>query len=201
METAAGQIVLVCNLNAPRTVQHMLQLIKDGLYDGTCYYRSDFVIQCGLMNFASGEPVPNPRKDLTVNETSSCGMSNVRGSCAVAHWDVPDCGNSDWFINLQANAHLDQACVHPFFHYSIADAGPHNHPIHAPPCPSGTADIVVGLQWPRRPPLLRLTASLPPLLQERKCSSTRSSSHDRDPANETGKLMRGFSRDCILVNL
>ena len=36
-------------------------------------------------------------------------MSNTRGTCAVAHFDVPDNGNSEWFINLQDNAHLDDA--------------------------------------------------------------------------------------------
>ena len=36
-------------------------------------------------------------------------MSNVRGTAAIAHWDVPDNGNSEFFINLQANTHLDEA--------------------------------------------------------------------------------------------
>ena len=27
----------------------------------------------------------------------------------MAHWDVPDCGNTEFFINLQANSHLDSA--------------------------------------------------------------------------------------------
>ena len=35
--------------------------------------------------------------------------SNVRGTLAVAHHDVPDCGNSEYFINLQDNVHLDEA--------------------------------------------------------------------------------------------
>ena len=36
-------------------------------------------------------------------------MSNTRGTAAIAHWDVPDCGNSEFFINLGTNAHLDEA--------------------------------------------------------------------------------------------
>ena len=35
--------------------------------------------------------------------------SNVRGTCSVAHWDVPDCGNTEFFINLKPNPHLDEA--------------------------------------------------------------------------------------------
>lgn len=27
----------------------------------------------------------------------------------MAHWDVPDCGNSEFFINLGNNSHLDTA--------------------------------------------------------------------------------------------
>ena len=26
-----------------------------------------------------------------------------------AHWDVPDCGNSEFFINIKDNPHLDSA--------------------------------------------------------------------------------------------
>ena len=36
-------------------------------------------------------------------------VSNTRGTAAIAHWDVPDCGNSEFFINLGTNAHLDEA--------------------------------------------------------------------------------------------
>jgi cyclophilin family peptidyl-prolyl cis-trans isomerase len=36
-------------------------------------------------------------------------VSNTRGTCSIAHWDVPDCGNTEFFVNLQPNAHLDEA--------------------------------------------------------------------------------------------
>ncbi len=52
----------------------------------------------------------NPHPNLPVNETHShIKLSNVRGAAAVAHWDVPDNGNSEFFISLQDNAHLDAA--------------------------------------------------------------------------------------------
>jgi len=47
-----------------------------------------------------------------VNETNlgRCGVvSNTRGTAACAHFDVPDCGGSEIFINLNENRHLDQA--------------------------------------------------------------------------------------------
>ena len=36
-------------------------------------------------------------------------IPNTRGGVAIAHWDVPDNGNSEFFINLKTNSHLDQA--------------------------------------------------------------------------------------------
>lgn len=70
------------------------------------FYRSDFVIQTGLY----GTNIQNPRPDLAVNETSlNVKVSNTRGTCSIAHHDVPDNGNSEMFINLNANSHLDTA--------------------------------------------------------------------------------------------
>ena len=119
---------------APTTVAYISKLAQDGAYDGCTFYRSDFVIQCGL--HGTGRKAP---ENLKVNETngesphnspthppvyacslahprkSGCAtavgprVSNTRGSAAIAHWDVPDCGNSEFFINLGTNAHLDEA--------------------------------------------------------------------------------------------
>ena len=50
----------------------------------------------------------NPHGDLPVNETfSGVQISNTRGTAAIAHFDVPDNGNTEFFINLKANTHLD----------------------------------------------------------------------------------------------
>ena len=91
---------------APVTCAHVEQLVEAGILSGCNFYRSDFVIQCGL----HGSSVKNPFSDLAVNETHEHERrSNCRGTAAVAHWDVPDCGNSEFFINLKENAHLDSA--------------------------------------------------------------------------------------------
>lgn len=91
---------------APKTVEHVLQLVEAGLFDGTEFYRSDFVIQFGL----HGSGKKNPYPDITENETHVHEfVSNARGTCSVAHWDIPDNGNSELFINLKANEHLDEA--------------------------------------------------------------------------------------------
>ncbi len=91
---------------APVSVEYYTKNIKDGIFDGCSFYRSDFVIQCGL----HGMNKSSPYGDLKVNETNSgAKVSNTRGTAAIAHWDVPDCGNTEFFINLGTNSHLDSA--------------------------------------------------------------------------------------------
>lgn len=110
VSTPLGQIRLALRPDAaPATVAHITKLVRDKIFDGTVWYRSDFVIQTGL----HGSGRPNPHADLAVNESVGAGaagaLSNTRGAAAVAHWDAPDCGNSEWFISLRDNPHLDAA--------------------------------------------------------------------------------------------
>jgi cyclophilin family peptidyl-prolyl cis-trans isomerase len=106
IDTSHGSITLRLRADcAPSTVDHFSKLVGDRLYDGCCFYRSDFVIQCGLQR-PDGSAVPNPHPAIQTNETK---LTNGRGTAAFGHWDVPDCGNSDFFINLKHNSHLDTA--------------------------------------------------------------------------------------------
>jgi cyclophilin family peptidyl-prolyl cis-trans isomerase len=75
------------------------------VFSNSTFYRSDFVIQFGLHGTGrSVEPA------LDVNESKNPGaLSNTKGAMAVAHWDVPDCGSSEYFISLKENSHLDSA--------------------------------------------------------------------------------------------
>ena len=120
IDTEMGAIALAFEeAAAPVTAAHFKTLVGDRLYDGCCFYRSDFVIQMGNTDHATGGTVANPRADLPVNETK---LSNVRGTMSVAHWDVPDNGNSEWFVNLQPNAHLDSAYGGYCVFAEVADA-------------------------------------------------------------------------------
>lgn len=108
VKTPLGAIVLQLRRDAaPVTCDYIAKLVQaHKLYDGATFYRSDFVIQMGTHGLGRA----NPEGDLKVNETKQHQrISNVRGTAAIAHWDVPDCGNSEFFINLQTNAHLDDA--------------------------------------------------------------------------------------------
>ena len=111
ISTSLGEIKLqFLPSSAPQTTEHIANIIRSGLYDNACFYRSDFVIQLGLTSAADGQPIGNPHADLANNEThANAFTSNVRGTMSVAHFDVPDNGNSEIFINLQPNVHLDEA--------------------------------------------------------------------------------------------
>ena len=109
--TSLGRIVLALRPDAaPRTVEHVTRLCAAKVWDGTSFYRSDFVIQMGT----HGTAKRSPHAPLAVNEATARGrLSNARGAMAVAHWDVPDCGDTEVFISLKDNAHLDTACAFP----------------------------------------------------------------------------------------
>ena len=74
------------------TAEYIAKCVSAGLYNGTSFYRSDFVIQCGL--YGSGKS--NPYGDLPKNETfTGARVNNTRGTAAIAHFDVPDNGNTE----------------------------------------------------------------------------------------------------------
>ena len=63
VETAFGSIhLIVQNDAAPITAAYIASEVSEGLYDGgrSSYYRSDFVIQCGLHQAVC------PRPNLTI---------------------------------------------------------------------------------------------------------------------------------------
>ena len=104
IRTELGDISLTLHHDAaPRTSEHVTRLIQLKAYDGRAsFYRSDFVIQGGL------HPNASPLAPLQVNEAGTPkALTNARGTAALGHFDVPDNGNSELFINLQASPHLD----------------------------------------------------------------------------------------------
>ena len=104
VSTTEGEIVLKLLPDlAPQTVAHVVQACRSGAFNPCSFYRSDFALQFGL--HGTGREVKPP---LAVNESKS-SKSNTRGTVAVAHWDVPDNGSSEYFINLKDNTHLDAA--------------------------------------------------------------------------------------------
>jgi peptidyl-prolyl cis-trans isomerase A (cyclophilin A) len=107
LQTTEGDIVLELEREkAPKTVENFLQYVKGGHYDGTIFHRviETFMIQGGGMKPDMGEkptraPIPLESRN---------GLSNVRGSVAMARTMVPDSATAQFFINVVDNAFLDQ---------------------------------------------------------------------------------------------
>lgn len=107
LATSAGDIVVELDAEkAPKTVDNFVQYVKAGHYDGTIFHRviSSFMIQGGGMKpDLSEKPTRAP-----IPLESRNGLSNVRGTIAMARTMVPDSATSQFFINVVDNAMLDQ---------------------------------------------------------------------------------------------
>ncbi|MEO7337172.1 MAG: peptidylprolyl isomerase [Caldimonas sp.] len=108
LATSAGDIVIELDAEkAPKTVDNFVQYIKVGHYDGTIFHRviPTFMVQGGGMTASMAEkptraPIPLESRN---------GLSNVRGSLAMARTGDPNSATSQFFINVVDNARLDAA--------------------------------------------------------------------------------------------
>lgn len=90
---------------APRTVDNFLALVDDQFYDGLVFHRviANFMIQGGgYLPDLTYKPAPNK-----VPNESNNGVRNSRGSVAMARLSDPDSADSQFFINVKDNPHLD----------------------------------------------------------------------------------------------
>jgi peptidyl-prolyl cis-trans isomerase A (cyclophilin A) len=107
LATSMGDIVLELEREkAPQTVDNFVQYVKSGHYDGTIFHRviEDFMIQGGGMKADMKEKptrAPIPLESRT-------GLSNVRGSVAMARTMDPNSATAQFFINVKDNVFLDQ---------------------------------------------------------------------------------------------
>ncbi|MEK8032857.1 peptidylprolyl isomerase [Ideonella sp. DXS29W] len=107
LATSMGDIVVeLYRDKAPKTVDNFVQYVKAGHYDGTIFHRviSNFMIQGGGMKpDMSEKPTRAP-----IPLESRNGLSNVKGSIAMARTMVPNSATSQFFINVNDNTFLDQ---------------------------------------------------------------------------------------------
>ncbi len=104
--TTEGTIILELDgKQAPLTVGHFLKLVDDGYYDGIIFHRviPGFMAQTGghtpdLKLKESDDSIPNE---------SGNGLSNIRGTVAMARTSDPHSANSQFFINVANNKRLD----------------------------------------------------------------------------------------------
>ncbi len=108
LATSAGDIVIELDATkAPKTVDNFVGYVKAGHYDGTVFHRviPNFMIQGGGMTADMKEKTTRAPIPLE----SRNGLSNVRGSVAMARTNDPDSATSQFFINVKDNANLDAA--------------------------------------------------------------------------------------------
>ena len=108
LATSMGDIVIQLDAaKAPKTVDNFVQYVKAGHYDGTVFHRviENFMIQGGGMTADLKEKPTRPPIPLE----SRNGLSNVRGSVAMARTADPNSATAQFFINVKDNAFLDAA--------------------------------------------------------------------------------------------
>ena len=107
LATSAGDIVVELDpAKAPKTVENFVRYVRAGHYDGTIFHRviDGFMIQTGgYKTDLSEKPTRAP-----IALESRNGLSNVRGSIAMARTGIPDSATSQFFINVNDNVGLDQ---------------------------------------------------------------------------------------------
>ena len=108
LATSAGDILIELDAEkAPKSVDNFLRYVKAGHYDGIIFHRviENFMIQTGGYKPDMSEKPTRPPIPLE----SRNGLSNVRGSVAMARTNAPDSATAQFFINTVDNARLDQA--------------------------------------------------------------------------------------------
>lgn len=106
MQTSKGLIVIELDQqNAPNTVQNFLNYVDEGFYDGTIFHRviKDFMIQGG------GFTVNGDKKEThaPIDIESDNGLTNDRGTIAMARTNDPNSATSQFFINVVNNSFLN----------------------------------------------------------------------------------------------
>ncbi|OOG60098.1 peptidylprolyl isomerase [Rhodanobacter sp. C03] len=106
LRTSQGNITLELYPDkAPKSVANFLQYVRDGFYDGTLIHRAipGYLVQGGLY---TRDLQPKRTRPAIVSEADN-GLSNLRGTLAVARGADPNSGTAQFFFNLVDNRRLD----------------------------------------------------------------------------------------------
>ncbi len=105
--TSKGNITLELDpLAAPLSVNNFLNYVNKGFYRGTLFHRviPNFVVQGG--GYTTGM-VKKSDQASPIELESNKGLSNLRGSLAMARTYLPNSATSEFYINLKDNVSLD----------------------------------------------------------------------------------------------
>nr|WP_246387834.1 peptidylprolyl isomerase [Chiayiivirga flava] len=106
MRTTAGDIVIELDPGkAPVSSENFLQYVRDGHYNGTIFHRviDNFMVQGGGF---TADLQQKPTRAPIKNEANN-GLSNLRGTVAMARTNDPNSAAAQFFINVVDNPRLD----------------------------------------------------------------------------------------------
>jgi cyclophilin family peptidyl-prolyl cis-trans isomerase len=114
METSMGTVKIELDAaKAPITVKNFLDYVDDKFYDGTIFHRviEDFMIQGGgfekgLNDVKSVEEFKAKEKKTRapIKNESGNGLSNTRGTIAMARTEDLDSATAQFYINVEDNS-------------------------------------------------------------------------------------------------
>lgn len=106
LETSKGTITLELDAaKAPGTVENFVGYVRDGFFDGTIFHRviPGFMIQGGGF---TPDMSQKPTKANIKNEANN-GLTNDKGTVAMARTPDPHSASSQFFINVKDNDFLN----------------------------------------------------------------------------------------------
>jgi cyclophilin family peptidyl-prolyl cis-trans isomerase len=106
LDTSKGKIVIELYPDkAPKTVANFLQYVKSGHYDGVIFHRviPGFMVQGGGF---TPDMKQKPTKPPIANEADN-GLTNDRGTVAMARTSDPNSASAQFFINVVDNGFLN----------------------------------------------------------------------------------------------
>lgn len=106
LDTSMGEIVLeLDSKKAPKTVENFLAYVDSGFYDRTIFHRviKGFMIQGGGFDIDMNKKTT---RDPITNEADN-GLSNKKGTVAMARTNLPHSATSQFFINTANNVSLN----------------------------------------------------------------------------------------------
>ena len=111
LDTTAGPITVELDrAKAPISVDNFLKYADKGFYDGLTFHRviKGFMVQTGGMTETNGKLQEKKEGAFPpIKNESGNGLSNARGTLAMARTSNPNSATSQFFINHADNANLD----------------------------------------------------------------------------------------------
>lgn len=105
LETSMGTMkVRLFRDAAPRTAQAFVDLVEDGFYDGTEFYR---VVAGHVIQVGDGGENDRPTVPFEAKKPEEGGHPHVKGAVGLARDEDPDSGSTEIYVCHAARPHLD----------------------------------------------------------------------------------------------